>query len=91
MDEEDIVSLSEAPRNTEAPSLPEGVWTGWLEDYRDWVLPTTDGARLKQSSELCRWSPGHTSGLHAARPPWTGPAEFCYRTELRARLGDLRR
>jgi hypothetical protein len=24
--------------------LPDDVWTGWLAGYRNWVLPTTDGA-----------------------------------------------
>jgi len=25
-----------------APTLPAHVWTGWLEDFRQWVAPTTD-------------------------------------------------
>ena len=25
-----------------APTLPQHVWTGWLEDFRQWVRPTTD-------------------------------------------------
>ncbi len=26
------------------PILPSGVWTGWLDNFRQWVSPTTDGS-----------------------------------------------
>lgn len=34
----------QVPHTGEIPALPEGVWTGWLQDFRRWVEPTTDGA-----------------------------------------------
>src|SRR5438552_3157800 len=30
------------PSMTSSPTLPEHVWTGWLEEFRQWVRPTTD-------------------------------------------------
>ena len=41
---EDQVIGPEGPTTEkEFPTLPEEVWVGWLERFRDWVLPTTDG------------------------------------------------
>ena len=31
----------------EALSLPPDVWCGWLQQYRDWVEPTTEGALVR--------------------------------------------
>ena len=30
--------------STGVPTLPDGVWTGWIACFRDWVAPTTEGA-----------------------------------------------
>jgi putative DNA primase/helicase len=42
--DEETAQPTWAPSHTEVPTLPDDVWVGWLKKFRDWVLPTTDGA-----------------------------------------------
>ena len=53
------------------PTLDTGIWSGWLADFRDWILPTTDGAEEAMfaygSVELCL-AIGRKIAIHYGRP-----------------------
>ena len=39
-----VTAAAPSEPTNEIPQLPDDVFTGWLADFRDWVLPTTDGS-----------------------------------------------
>ena len=82
------------------PVLPDGVWTDWLERYRDWVLPTTDGAveaMFACASVDLALAIGRNLGVYYGRPTYpnlfvgvVGPTGVSRKSTLQTRGQGIR-
>jgi hypothetical protein len=53
--------------------LPSDVWTGWIDDFRQWVEPTTDGSYegiFAVGSLIASIAIGRSVGIHYGRPTY---------------------
>lgn len=81
------------------PILPNDVWTGWFEDFRQWVEPTTDGSFegiFAVGSQIVGNATGRLVGIHYGRPTYAntyvldvGPTGAVRKTTVVSRGHDV--
>jgi hypothetical protein len=95
----EVAPVEASPTSSDYPVLPNDVWTGWLSRYRDWVLPTTDGALegiFGTASVLLGLTIGRNVSIHYGMPTFAnlyvalcGPTGVPRKTTLLSRCNDV--
>jgi len=81
------------------PTLPNDVWAGWIDDFRQWVEPTTDGSFegiFAVGSQIVGNTIGRFVGVNYGRPTYAntyvlevGPTGAVRKTTVVSRGHDL--